>query len=83
MSEITDRIKELMQKNELTAYKVCKDCSISDGHFADVMKYYPKRNFTVEQLAKLSKYFGVTTDWLIWGEEKNRDKEIEMLKEKI
>lgn len=85
MSEqnITHRIRNLMQNNEITAYKICKDCSISDGHFAEVMKYYPQRNFTVDQLAKLAKYFGVTTDWLIWGDEKNRDKEIEKLKSEI
>lgn len=80
---ITNRIKDLMNRNDITAYKVCKDCSISDGHFAEVLKYYPKRNFTIEQLSKLAKYFGVSTDWLIWGDEKKRDKEIEKLKSEI
>lgn len=72
-NDLIGRIEKLLKNHNITKYKVCKDCKISESQFSQVINKYPKRNFTVEQYIKLSDYFNVSLDWLILGHYKKHD----------
>ena len=57
-----DRIFDIMEKRELTAYRVSKDTGISQASLADWRKgrYKPK----IDKLQKLANYFGVSISYL-------------------
>jgi transcriptional regulator with XRE-family HTH domain len=66
----SDVLSLLMQKKQITAYKLWKDTKISQsiiGKWKDGTK-----KPTAEYLARLSEYFGVTTDYLLGKEQKEK-----------
>ena len=62
-------LKEIRKKRKLSQLKVAMDLSIS----REALSYYEngKRSPDVEMLVKMSQYFGVSIDYLIFGSESN------------
>jgi len=60
-------LKEIRKKRKLSQLKVAMDLSIS----REALSYYEngKRSPDVEMLVKMSQYFGVSIDYLIFGSE--------------
>ena len=61
------RILFLMERNDIRANKLCKDLGISESSVTDWKK--GKAVPSVKALEKIAKYFDVSLDWLITGEE--------------
>lgn len=57
-----DRIFDIMEKRELTAYRVSKDTGISQASLADWRKGRSKPK--IDKLQKLANYFGVSISYL-------------------
>ena len=59
-------LKKMRQKKGLSQLKVAMDLSIT----REALSYYEngKRSPDVDMLVKLAKYFGVSVDYLIFGE---------------
>ncbi len=67
MENIGDRIKNLMKQNNMTQKKLSEEIGMSR---AIIGNYINGLNFpNSEALAKLSKLFQVSTDYLIFGDE--------------
>ncbi len=58
-------LKEIRKKKKYSQLKVAMDLSIS----REALSYYEngKRSPDIEMLAKMSQYFGVSIDYLIFG----------------
>lgn len=63
-----ERLQELMDMNNTTAYKVSADTGIPTSYFSrwKRLNLIPK----TENVITLAKYFNVSTDWLLTGENK-------------
>lgn len=63
-----ERLQELMDMNNTTAYKVSADTGIPTSYFSrwKQLNLIPK----TENVITLAKYFNVSTDWLLTGENK-------------
>ena len=64
-----ERLQELMDMNNTTAYKVSADTGIPTSYFSrwKQLNLIPK----TENVITLAKYFNVSTDWLLTGENKS------------
>lgn len=67
-----DKLKQLMEEKNISAYKLGKDTGISFGTFSSFKKN-KNTNPQKETLNKLSKYFNVSVDFLL---DKTDDREI-------
>lgn len=61
------RILFLMEQNNIKANKLCRDLELSESSVTDWKK--GKAVPSVKALEKIAKYFDVSLDWLITGEE--------------
>jgi len=66
----TELFGELLQKRQLTAYRIAKDLNISQG----LMRAYKVgiKRPTIDNLVKIADYFDVSTDYLL-GRTNNPD----------
>lgn len=64
--EFKERLKYLLEKEGITAYRVWKDTSITKGTIANYIE--GKTNPNKSNIALLSAYFGVNEEWLLNGE---------------
>ena len=83
-NSITDRIEELIKRQNITAYKLCKDLKIPNGSYYNIKR--GRQIWGLEPLIKISLYFKTSIDFLVFGKavEGNQDKiEIEKLKENV
>jgi len=62
---IYDRIKQLIDKSNITANKLLLDCKINSSFLNDLKS----KNVTpsIEKILKISKYFNVSIDYLVTG----------------
>ncbi|MDP4121269.1 MAG: helix-turn-helix transcriptional regulator [Bacillota bacterium] len=75
-----ERILGLMEKKNIKANKLCRDLELSESSITDWKK--GKAVPSVKALEKIAKYFGVSLDWLIAGEESKQpldDEDTEIL----
>ena len=72
-----DKLKQLMEEKNISAYKLGKDTGISFGTFSSFKKN-KNTNPQKETLNKLSKYFNVSVDFLL---DKTDDREIKKIDE--
>ena len=63
------RFVELLQKHNVTAYKVSQATGISNGSLSDWKSGRSKPKY--ESLVKIADYFGVSVDYLLGKEERN------------
>lgn len=69
-----ERLQKLMDMNNLTAYKVSADTGIPTSYFSrwKQINLIPK----TECVITLAKYFNVSTDWLLTGENNSNNQKI-------
>lgn len=69
----SERILALMEQQNISAYRVSKDASISQGCFS-TWKNNPTSNIGGEIIIKLADYLGVSCSYLLLGTERNESK---------
>lgn len=78
--DIYGRIEQLLQKENITAYKLSKETGISTGLLSQWKKRMqdPSR----DKLIKIAEYFGVSVDYLLTGEESPKTEKAPTLNKK-
>lgn len=71
MSDLYNRIYELCQDEGISIGKMCKDLSISRGNLTE-LKMERIKTLKTENLTKISEYFGVSVDYLLGKETKEK-----------
>ena len=71
MSDLYNRIYELCQDEGISIGKMCKDLSISRGNLTE-LKMERIKTLKTENLTKISEYFGVSVDYLLGKEQKEK-----------
>ena len=66
--EFQDRLKYLLEKEGVTAYRIWKDTAITKGTIANYIEGKTKPNKS--NIAILASYFGVNESWLLTGDGK-------------
>lgn len=66
--QIIDRILKIMEVEKTTAYRLAKDCNLSQGNISCWKKGTGKPSAI--EIARIAEYFKVSTDYIITGEEK-------------
>lgn len=67
MYKMYNIIEELCRGKNIKVGKMCSDLDISRGIIGD-LKAGRTKTLSAQNLAKISDYFGVTTDYLLTGE---------------
>lgn len=65
MSDFSERVKSLIQANNLTRKGMCRDIGINDGM---VRQWEHGATPSAENAYKIAKYFNVSIEWLVSGE---------------
>ena len=68
MGELYDRIASLCSNKGIKPGKMCNDLGISRGSIGDLKKGR-REGISIKTATKIADYFGVTTDYLLTGEE--------------
>lgn len=68
MGELYERIALLCEQRGIKPGKMCTETGISRGNIGD-LKMGRIKKLSAENLEKVAKYFGVTTDYLLKGED--------------
>jgi len=76
MSDFTDRLDQLMEKRQLKRIHLSNDTGIPEG---TIRQWYRGSMPNIELAAKIAKYFNVTTDWLIMGDQTGEEVKVHFL----
>ena len=68
MSDLYTRIDKLCKDRNINITIMCKESGASRGSLSD-LKFGRKQNLSIDTLAKISSYFGVSVDYLTGKEE--------------
>lgn len=68
MGELYDRIASLCSNKGIKPGKMCNDLGISRGSIGDLKKGR-REGISIKTATKIADYFGVTTDYLLTGDE--------------
>lgn len=68
MGELYDRIASLCAEKGIKPGRMCNDLGISRGSIGDLKKGR-REGISIKTATKIADYFGVTTDYLLTGEE--------------
>lgn len=71
MSDLYKRIDALCKGRNINITTMCKESGASRGSLSD-LKFGRKQNLSIDTLAKISSYFGVSVDYLT-GKENSPD----------
>lgn len=71
MSNLYSVLVELCEKNKITPYRLCKDTGIQPSVMTD-LKMGRRHTVKAETAAKLANYFGVSVDYLLGNETKEK-----------
>ena len=71
MGDLYTVLKSLCDECKISGYKMCKDCGIQPSIMTD-LKMGRRSGLKAETAAKISNYFGVTVDYLLTGEQKEK-----------
>lgn len=71
MSDLYKRIDALCKERNINITTMCKESGASRGSLSD-LKFGRKQNLSIDTLAKISSYFGVSVDYLT-GKENSPD----------
>ena len=69
MSDLYNRIEALCQSKKITVTTMCKESGTSRASLSD-LKVGRKQSLSADTLSKISRYFGVSTDYLLGVENK-------------
>ena len=62
--EFSERLSELMEEREITAYKLSKDTGIAQSTLSEVINNKNK-TLSTQNITKIANYFGCTIDYLL------------------
>jgi len=65
--DVVDRIDQLLDREGISAARMCRDLSFSSGLFSQWRRRSQRPS--AEKLQKIAGYFGVTMDYLMTGKE--------------
>lgn len=71
MSILYERLFALCQERGITAYRMCKDTGVQPSVMTD-LKMGRRQTVKAETAAKIAAYFGVSVDYLLGIEEKEK-----------
>ena len=71
MSILYKRLFALCQERGITAYRMCKDTGVQPSVMTD-LKMGRRQTVKAETAAKIAAYFGVSVDYLLGNEEKEK-----------
>ena len=71
MSELFARIEALCKNRRITITELCRESGASRGSLSD-LKQGRKQSLSAETLSKIADYFGVTVDYLLGNEQKEK-----------
>lgn len=71
MSKLFLRIEELCKERGITITELCRESGASRGSLSD-LKQGRKQSLSAETLSKISTYFGVSVDYLLGNEPKEK-----------
>lgn len=71
MSILYERLFALCQERGITAYRMCKDTGVQPSVMTD-LKMGRRQTVKAETAAKIAAYFGVSVDYLLGNEEKEK-----------
>ena len=74
MGELYDRIASLCSNKGIRPGKMCNDLGISRGSIGDLKKGR-REGISIKTATKIADYFGVTTDYLLTGDETKKEGE--------
>lgn len=74
MSKLYETIELLCERNQVTITEMCKDSGASRASMTD-LKMGRKQNLSTQTLSKIANYFGVTVDYLLGNEQKEKPAE--------
>ncbi len=57
-----NRLKHIMTREKVTAYRICKDLGLNQGHFSRFIK--GEASFSLEKLEKIADYLGYDLEWV-------------------
>lgn len=57
-----NRLKDIMKREKVTAYRLCKDLGIDKGHFSNFLN--GKVGFSVQRLVRIADYLGYDLKWV-------------------
>jgi repressor LexA len=77
MSSIGDRFKELRKKFNINQKECASKIGISQGTLSDIESNNTRPS--IETLISASRFFNVTTDWLLTGEEHTTNKKTDLI----
>jgi len=66
-AEVSERVLNLLQVKNLTRYRLAQNIGITEQSISKNMS--GKSNWGVESLLRISEYFNVSIEWLIYGKE--------------
>lgn len=69
MSTLYKNIMRLCERNGIKGGKMCSDIGLSRGFLTD-LKYGRKQTASAETVRRIADYFGVSSDVVLYGEEK-------------
>lgn len=71
MSELYEIISELCSQKGITITELCRKSGASRGSLSD-LKMGRKQSLSADTLSKIASYFGVSVDYLLGNEEKEK-----------
>ncbi len=57
-----NRLKHIMKREKVTAYRICKDLGINQGHFSRFIR--GEASFSLEKLEKIADYLGYDIEYV-------------------
>ncbi len=71
MSELFTRIEALCKSQQITITELCRKSGASRGSLSD-LKQGRKQSLSAETLSKIADYFGVSVDYLLGNDQKEK-----------
>jgi transcriptional regulator with XRE-family HTH domain len=57
-----NRLKHIITREKVTAYRICKDLGINQGHFSRFLK--GEASFSLEKLERIADYLGYDIEYV-------------------
>lgn len=71
MDDLYTRLTDLCKQKGVSGYKFCRDTNLQPSLLTD-LKVGRQHNVSPKKAAKIAEYFGVSTDFILYGEEKEK-----------
>nr|DAE50955.1 MAG TPA: repressor protein [Caudoviricetes sp.] len=71
MSDLYSKIESLCHEKGITITTMCRECGASRGSLTD-LKQGRKKRLNADTLSKIAAYFGVSVDYLLGNEQKEK-----------